>query len=88
VGSPTGGAGPPLATPACGEATLAHYCPRPFAYIVVPENLSEGGGGIRDRHVTTQDFDNFERNFLPFIAWDDWNFHRDLKLFESIWKLY
>jgi hypothetical protein len=48
VGSPTGGAGPPLATPACGEATLAHYCHRPFGYIIVPENLSQGG--LRDRH--------------------------------------
>jgi hypothetical protein len=26
-------------------ATLAHFCHRPFAYIIVPENLSEGGGG-------------------------------------------
>jgi hypothetical protein len=43
VGSPTGGTGPPLAAPACGEATLAHYCHRPFAYIIVPENLSQGG---------------------------------------------
>jgi hypothetical protein len=48
VGSPTGGAGPPLATPPCGEATLAHYCHRPFAYFIVPENLSQGG--LRDRH--------------------------------------
>jgi hypothetical protein len=48
VGSPPGGAGPPLAAPACGEATLAHYCHRPFAYIVVPENLSRGGGSDRD----------------------------------------
>jgi hypothetical protein len=48
VGSPTRGAGPPLATPACGVATLAHYCHCPFAYIVVPENLSRGG--LRDRH--------------------------------------
>jgi hypothetical protein len=43
VGSPTGGAGPPLAALACGEATLAHYCHRPFAYIIVPENLSQEG---------------------------------------------
>jgi hypothetical protein len=34
--------GPPLAAPPCGEATLAHYCHRPFAYIVIPENLSRG----------------------------------------------
>jgi hypothetical protein len=44
VGSPTGGAGPPLATPACGESTLAHHCHRPFAYIIIPENLSQGRG--------------------------------------------
>jgi hypothetical protein len=48
AGSHTGGAGPPLAAPACCEATLAHYCHRPFAYIVIPEKLSEGG--LRDRH--------------------------------------
>jgi hypothetical protein len=42
------GASPPLATPACGEATLAHYCHRPFAYIIVPENLSERGGSEID----------------------------------------
>jgi hypothetical protein len=42
-GSPTGGASPPLAASAYGEATLAHYCHRPFAYIIVPKNLSEGG---------------------------------------------
>jgi hypothetical protein len=47
VGSPIGGAGPPLASPSYGEATLAHYCHRPFAYIVIPKNLSRGG--IRDR---------------------------------------
>jgi hypothetical protein len=46
VGSPIGGAGPPLATPACGEATLAHFCHHAFAYMVVPENLSEGGSEI------------------------------------------
>jgi hypothetical protein len=48
VGSPTGGTGPPLATPACGEATLAHYCHRPFAYIIVPENLSQEGASEID----------------------------------------
>jgi hypothetical protein len=37
---------PPLATPACGEATLAHYCHRPLAYIVIPENLSRGASEI------------------------------------------
>jgi hypothetical protein len=46
AGSPPGGAGPPLAALAYGEATLAHFCHRPFAYIVVPENLSEGGCNI------------------------------------------
>jgi hypothetical protein len=30
----------------CGEATLAHYCHRPFAYIIVPENLSQWGSEI------------------------------------------
>jgi hypothetical protein len=48
VGSPTGGAGPPLAAPPCGEATLAHYCHRPFAYFIVPENLSQRGGSEID----------------------------------------
>jgi hypothetical protein len=38
VGSPPGGAGSPLASPAYGEATLAHYCHRPFAYIIIPKN--------------------------------------------------
>jgi hypothetical protein len=42
-GLTTRGAGPPLAAPPCGEATLAHYCHRPFAYIVIPKNLSQGG---------------------------------------------
>jgi hypothetical protein len=27
-------------------ATLAHYCHRPFAYIIIPENLSQGGSKI------------------------------------------
>jgi hypothetical protein len=48
VGSPTGGAGPPLVALAYGEATLAHYCHRPFTYIVSLENLSEGGGSEID----------------------------------------
>jgi hypothetical protein len=47
-GLTTRGAGPPLATLACGEATLAHYCHCPFAYIVIPKNLSEGGGSEID----------------------------------------
>jgi hypothetical protein len=33
---------------ACGEATLAHFCHRPFAYIVVPENLRQKGGSEID----------------------------------------
>jgi hypothetical protein len=43
VGSPPGGAGPPLAAPPYGEATLAHDCHRPLTYIVIPENLSQWG---------------------------------------------
>jgi hypothetical protein len=46
VGSPLGGTGPPLAALAYGEATLAHYYHRPFAYIIIPKNLSEGGSEI------------------------------------------
>jgi hypothetical protein len=41
--TPPGGAGPPLAAPPYGEATLAHSCHRPLVYIVVPENLSQRG---------------------------------------------
>jgi hypothetical protein len=48
VGSAPGGTGPPLAASACGEATQAHYYHCPFAYIVVPENLSEKGGSEID----------------------------------------
>jgi hypothetical protein len=47
-GSHTGGTGPPLAAPACCEATLAHYCHRPFAYFIVSENLSQRGGSEID----------------------------------------
>jgi hypothetical protein len=36
AGSPPGGAGPPLAALVCGEATLSHFCHRPFVYIVIP----------------------------------------------------
>jgi hypothetical protein len=43
VGTPPGGAGPPLAAPTCGVATLAHYYHHPFTYFIVPENLSQGG---------------------------------------------
>jgi hypothetical protein len=46
VGSTTGGVGPPLATSAYGEAPLAHLCHHPFAYIIIPKNLSEGGSEI------------------------------------------
>jgi hypothetical protein len=46
VGSPTGGVGPPLATPACGVATLANHCHHPFVYIIVPKNLSQRGSEI------------------------------------------
>jgi hypothetical protein len=42
-GTPPGGAGPPLAAPPCGEATLAHSCHCSLAYIIIPENLSQGG---------------------------------------------
>jgi hypothetical protein len=40
AGTHTGGAGPPLAVPACCVATLAHFCHRPFTYFIGPENLS------------------------------------------------
>jgi hypothetical protein len=62
VGSPLGGAGPPLAAPAYGEATLAHHCHRPLAYIIVPENLSQGG--LRDRHRRLCGAKNTEREKL------------------------
>jgi hypothetical protein len=48
AGSHTGGAGPPLAAPACCEATLAHYCHHPFTYFIIPENLSQGGSSDID----------------------------------------
>jgi hypothetical protein len=48
--------------PACGEATLAHYCHRPLTYNVVPENLSQGG--IRDRHRRLCGAENTEREKL------------------------
>jgi hypothetical protein len=32
--------------PACCVATLAHFYHRPFAYLIVPENLSQGGSEI------------------------------------------
>jgi hypothetical protein len=47
-GSHTGGVGPPLVAPAYCVASLAHFCHRPFAYFIIPENLSQRG--LRDRH--------------------------------------
>jgi hypothetical protein len=32
-----------LAALACCVAALSHFCHRPFAYFIVPENLSQGG---------------------------------------------
>jgi hypothetical protein len=43
VGHTTRWHGSLLAAPPCGKATLAHSCHRPLAYIVIPENLSQGG---------------------------------------------
>jgi hypothetical protein len=54
--------GPPLAAPPCGEATLAHYCHRPLAYIIIPKYLSEEG--IRDRHRRLYGAENTEREKL------------------------
>jgi hypothetical protein len=42
----TRGRGPALAVPPYGESPLAHYCHHPFAYFIVPKNLSEGGSEI------------------------------------------
>jgi hypothetical protein len=44
-GGPTrqGGAASPLAALALREDSLAHVWSRPFAYIIVPKTLSEGG---------------------------------------------
>jgi hypothetical protein len=53
VGSQPGGVGPPLAGPPYGEATLAHDCHRPLAYIVIPENLSQGGPSEIDSATST-----------------------------------
>jgi hypothetical protein len=61
-GLTTRGTGPPPAAPACGEATLAHYCHRPLVYIVVPKNLSEGG--LRDRHRHLCGVENTKREKL------------------------
>jgi hypothetical protein len=45
-----------------GEATLAHSCHQPLAYILVPENLSQGG--IRDRHRRLYEAKNTKREKL------------------------
>jgi hypothetical protein len=63
AGSPLGGAGPPLAALACGEATLAHFCHRPFTYFIIPEDLSEGGGSEIDT-VTSVGWKTPEREKL------------------------
>jgi hypothetical protein len=44
--SPPGGVAQPLAAPPCGESPLAHFCHRPFAYFIIPKNLSQGGSEI------------------------------------------
>jgi hypothetical protein len=40
--------GQALAAPPSGVATLAHFCQRPLAYIIVPENLRPKGGSEID----------------------------------------
>jgi hypothetical protein len=57
-----GGASPPLAARALREATLAHLWSRPSAYIIVPENLSQGG--LRVRHSPLCEAENTEREKL------------------------
>jgi hypothetical protein len=44
--SHTGGAAWPLAAPALCEGALAHSRSHPFAYFIVPKNLSQGGSKI------------------------------------------
>jgi hypothetical protein len=51
--------GQALAAPPSGVATLAHFCHRPLAYIVVPKNLRQGG--IRDRLRRLCGAENTER---------------------------
>jgi hypothetical protein len=34
--------------PTYGESPLAHFCYRPFAYFIIPENLSQRGGSEID----------------------------------------
>jgi hypothetical protein len=65
--TPPGGVGPPLAAPPWGEAALTHSFHCPLTYIVVPENLSRGGGEggeIRDRHHRLCGAENTEREKL------------------------
>jgi hypothetical protein len=40
AGTHTGGMARPLAAPAYCVATQAHFCHRPFAYFIIPKNLS------------------------------------------------
>jgi hypothetical protein len=54
--------GPAPGRATLGEATLAYFCHRPLAYIVIPENLSHGG--IRDRHHRLYGAENTEREKL------------------------
>jgi hypothetical protein len=49
--------------PPWGEATLAHFRHSPLVCIVVPENLSRGGG-IRDRHRRLCGTENTKREKL------------------------
>jgi hypothetical protein len=49
--SRTGGVAWPLAAPTLCEGALAHSRSRPFAYFIVPENLSQGG--LRERHTAS-----------------------------------
>jgi hypothetical protein len=46
--TPPGDVGQALAAPPSGVATLAHFCQRPHAYIVVPKNLRREGGSEID----------------------------------------
>jgi hypothetical protein len=52
--------GQPLAEPPSGVATLAHFCHRSLAYIVVPENLRQEEG-MRDRLHRLCGAENTER---------------------------
>jgi hypothetical protein len=51
--SPPGGVAQPLAAPPYGESPLAHHGHRPFAYFIVPENLSEGRSSEIDTAAST-----------------------------------